>query len=309
MSEAMDQLTFRPPVMEDAENVLNLMIACDIAAYGEPDSSLEDLQDDWADIDLEQDAWLVFSSGGQLVGYAAVYGSAPRFTFDCYTHPVLAPDGLTRDLLVRCENRAREMVNNPETTSKAVVFFPQVNQNSLKSAQELGYHSDRYHFGMSITLDGPLSPPTWPQGAVLRNIRPGEDDRLVYEFIQTAFERPGRTRPSFENWHNVMMEASIFNPDLWFLLFHRDELIGAALCFDYPQYGWVRQLGVSPNWRHQGIGSNLLKHVFNTFLSRGQATIALGVDAENTNARHLYESVGMKCARVFVECVKDLENI
>ena len=38
-----------------------------------------------------------------------------------------------------------------------------------------------------------------------------------------------------------MMGAFNLESDLWFLAYYGDELVGAALCFDYPQRGWVRQ--------------------------------------------------------------------
>ena len=85
------------------------------------------------------------------------------------------------------------------------------------------------------------------------------------------------------------------------MLFHQEELIGAALCYDYEDYGWVRQLGVSTAWRGQGLGSSLLRHVFRIFFQRGRRTVALGVDSKNPKAYSLYEKVGMACVRRYDE--------
>ena len=129
---------------------------------------------------------------------------------------------------------------------------------------------------------------------------------MVYDFIQAAFDRPGRVPPSFERWHDFMMGAQIFEKDLWFLAFHEEELVGAALCFAYPEYGWVRQLGVSSRWRGHGIGSLLLQHVFGVFYERGHRRAGLAVEADNPKAYQLYEKVGMQRLQQYVEYRKIL---
>lgn len=96
--------------------------------------------------------------------------------------------------------------------------------------------------------------------------------------------------------------------DLWFLLFDREELIGAALCYDYTEFGWVRQLAVAPSWRRQGVGSALLQHAFRIFIQRGHKKVALGVDSARPRAQSLYENVGMKCVRRYDEYHKALSN-
>ena len=45
------------PTRDDANAILNLLIACDIAEYGEPDSSLEDLYKALDGFDLATDVF------------------------------------------------------------------------------------------------------------------------------------------------------------------------------------------------------------------------------------------------------------
>jgi hypothetical protein len=52
-------LITRHPSLDDAQVALDLIHTCEIAEYGEPDSSLDDLIDQWYGLDLNQDAWLV----------------------------------------------------------------------------------------------------------------------------------------------------------------------------------------------------------------------------------------------------------
>jgi mycothiol synthase len=306
MIKKVEGLLIRHPSMDDARITLDLMVAYDIAEYGEPDSNLEDLTDGWPNIDLNQDAWLAFNTDKQLVGYAAVFRADLRFNFDFYTHPALAPDGLSRYLLELCEQRALAQLSEANRQAYAIIIISPANSADKHMADELGYTPEKYHFGMSISFDSPPQSAKWPDGVTLRNVVPGQDDRLVFDFIQTAFDRPGRVPPSFERWHNFMMEAANFNPELWFLAYHREELIGANLCFDYPQYGWVRQLAVAKAWRGRGIGSNLLRHIFGIFYASGHKTVDLAVEADNSNAYQLYESVGMCCKRRYAEYRKIL---
>ena len=93
---------------------------------------------------------------------------------------------------------------------------------------------------------------------------------------------------------------------IWFLLFDGEDLIGVALCYDYADYGWVRQLGVAPSRRRQGLGSALLQYAFRVFFERGHRKVALGVDSERPTAQALYENVGMECVRRYDEYQKPL---
>lgn len=177
-----ENFTVRHPEISDAQAALDLMNLCDIAEYGESDSSLEDLVDEWSGIDLSRDAWLVFTHQNQLIGYAAIFASGQRYTFDFYVHPTVAPGGLARRLLKLCEDRAGEQLKGsgaPQVT--AVTIVSQVNQANRQVAEELGYQVRKYYFGMRISFDAPPPPPAWPEGITLRNAVAGQDDRLIYD--------------------------------------------------------------------------------------------------------------------------------
>ena len=206
------EVTFRHPALDDAQATLDMMVTRDIAEYGEADSSLDDLQDQWHDIDLDRDAWLAVSPDDHLVGYAAVFRRDDRFTFDTYTHPTLAPEGLTSQLLIQCEQRAYEQLDTVQavTQASATTYFSLVNLADRQAAEALGFEPHKYHFGMRIDLQTKPAPAVFPAGVTVRTVIPGQDDRLVYDFIQAAFDRPGRIPPTFEQWHDFMMGAQIF---------------------------------------------------------------------------------------------------
>ena len=51
----------RPATPQDAQAATDLVIAGDIAEVGEADYSLGDLQDEWAELDLDKDCLLYTS--------------------------------------------------------------------------------------------------------------------------------------------------------------------------------------------------------------------------------------------------------
>ncbi|MGD9092498.1 MAG: GNAT family N-acetyltransferase [Anaerolineales bacterium] len=303
------EFTVRPPNNDDVQTVYDLIVACDIAEYGEPDSSIGDLMDEWSSMRLERDAWLLYDQGDELVGYAAVFDEGDYFVFDFFTHPDYEGSELAKYLLGLCEAHTREQLSTEgvETPGKLRVITPNVNKVEQNILQEAGFQIHKFYFRMQIELGEAPVEQTWPKDYHIRTINPGEEDRMVYEFVKTAFQRPGRVFPPLDGWKGYMMRPDHFNPDLWFLLFIGSELTAVALCYDYPEYGWLRQLGVDASLRRRGIGSALLQHTFHVFYKRGHKTVALGVDSERPDAYRLYENVGMQCVRQYNEYEKMIE--
>src|SRR6266849_10009890 len=62
----------RPPTMDDLLVVHKLIEECDIAEYGEPEITLDDLRILWQSptFNMASDAWMVIAPGDRLVGYA-----------------------------------------------------------------------------------------------------------------------------------------------------------------------------------------------------------------------------------------------
>jgi mycothiol synthase len=309
MNDTISDLTFRPACHADADQVLDLMKRCEIEEYGEPDSSLEDLLNDWEQMNLESDSWLAFTSLGNLAGYAAVIPWVDRLRYDFFLDPVWGSSALGHDLLRRCEQRGRiiTQADTQRKRSKAVIYVARANQRDRQVVEEADYQAIRHHYQMQIEFDSPPPPPSYPVGIVLRTFVPDQDAQVVHALIESAFARPGRTPTSFEEWKKLMMRADIFDPGLWFLALYGEEIVGACLGFEYGDLGWVRQLAVSEAWRRQGLGSALLLHAFNEFAQRGFTKAGLGVAADNPKAYSLYEKIGMRRVRQYIENEKAIE--
>lgn len=302
------ELNFRPAQPDDAPIVLELMKECETAEYGEPDADLEDLLHDWDSTDLARDSWLVFGPNQDLVGYGIVMPWFHSLRYDFFVAPSIESPALGLELLQRCDRRSQEIHKGSpgEIPTSITCYIAHVNQRDRASLEMNGFKLDCYHFQMQITLTDQLPGVEWSAGIEVRNTIPGKDDRTIHELIERAFERPGRQPTSFEDWSNAMLREDIFDPSLWFLAFDGSELVGACLCFEYPQEGWVRQLGVHPRWQGKGLGKALLRQAFTSFQARGYDKVGLTVNAQNASANIFYQKAGMQPIRQFEQHEKNL---
>lgn len=160
-----------------------------------------------------------------------------------------------------------------------------------------GYTPIRHSFQMRIELNRPPPEPVWPRGIAVRSVEPG-GERAVFDAVEEAFaDHWDWTSSTFEEWEHHLVLTPAFDPALWQLALDGNEIAGACLCNNAPGrpgLGWVRELGVRPAWRRQGLGTALLLGAFGLFWQRGMNAVGLGVDGENTTgAVQLYERAGM----------------
>lgn len=98
-----------------------------------------------------------------------------------------------------------------------------------------------------------------------------------------------------------MLRRDDFDPSLLFMVEKDNELAGCAICYDYPDMGWVRQLAVRRDFRRRGLALALLRHAFCVFCQKGKRKAGLVVDSHNpTGAPQLYTRAGMHPAELLV---------
>jgi ribosomal protein S18 acetylase RimI-like enzyme len=281
----------------------------DTAVSGEPDTDLDDVHHDWGSIDLAQDAWLAHSDQGDLCAYAAVLPhQAHRLRLDIYTTPGLIEGELAGKLLDKCLERSQEIsaMLDDGSIERLVAYILHSNVHYRKIFERAGFEAKRFVFQMRMEMQKAPRNPRWPAGIQSRKFVPGEDDSAAYEIVQEAFERPGRERPSFEEWKKHMLRPGSYKPELWTLAFAGRELVGVCLGFDYPDEGWVRQLAVRADWRGRGLGSALLRNAFTIFYDRGKRRVGLTTESDNPDALAFYERIGMSVRRQYDEYIKTI---
>jgi mycothiol synthase len=278
----------RRPALADVEAVVELVAAYDSSLGAPPDASVDDLREEWADIDLERDAWL-FELDGRLAGYGCVFGQPEKLSTDGYVHPALRGRGVGSAILRLSEERAREL---GAAQIRNATLHADTGGRALFEAR--GYEFQRAFLRMSVDLDGEPPAPSVPDGLRLERFDPA-DARAVHAALEEAFaEHWGNVPETFDSWQARRLEKA--DPSLWLVVKDGDE-IAAASANHWKRFGagWVGALGVRPQWRRRGLAEALLRASFREFHRRGETRVALGVDSENpTGAVRLYERVGMR---------------
>ena len=300
----------RAPGHDDAEAVADLMRACDIANFGEPDTTVEDIRDDWRapDFDLSRDAWVLDGSGGALAGFAWLRVRRPEAELDAdfNIRPGGRVEAMGPALLTRIDGRARERAGGHD----CILWVPAPSVDGAKRAllDRSGYIDVRTFFRMGIDLAEPTTRrPRAPNAIEIRRVRLGIDDRAIHATIEDAFSGHFRHAPrTFEEWWAARTGHAQFDPDLWFLAWDGDRVAGALVGYDFVEIGFIRELGVLTSWRGRGVGTALLLHAFERFKARGQLRISLGVDAQNESAVGLYERIGMRVEQRHILMQKQL---
>src|SRR5581483_8534222 len=302
-----DGFTLRAPTVDDAQGITELIGKSDIEDYGELDYSTEDLYADWRreGFQLERDAWLIYAPNHLLVAYGNVWDSGPRVRVDPSTcvHPQYRACGLEDSLMERAEEWTREYA-----TVKTIQWI--VNAEQARWVQRFearGYAIIRHDWVMEIVMNEPPPAPIVHKGIVLRSFERGRDERAVWACIQESFRDTwGHVDDySFNAWATWIMDHADWSAEISCVAQDGDEIAGAAMAFNFPNIGWIRQLGVRRPWRRQGIALAMLYRVFGEFYRRGVKKVGLGVDAESvTVATQLYERVGMRIKNHFVRYEK-----
>ncbi len=306
-------LELRPATMADLEAVSKLVAAHEIADYGEAETTLEDIRNEWQspNINLGTDTLVITTPTGRMVGYAETYHFQHARIFGwLFVHPEYREQGVGETLLRRVEARAQEHIAlaAPDLRVTLNTGAASVNTAAKQLFERHGYRLIRHFWRMEIEMNEPPQQPQWAEGITVRPMRPGEE-RLVYEVDEESFQDHwGHISISFEEWEHRSVKRDTFDPSLWFVAFEGDKAVGISLCKQVPGgMGWVSTLGVLRPWRCKGVGMALLLHSFNEFYRRGWRKAGLGVDAASlTGATRLYERAGMHVARQYDSYQKEL---
>jgi len=296
-------LHVRPPVAADAAAVAAIGNAFERALAGDEadEWSGNEVMREWEELhDLSRDAWLV-ERDGVPAGYATLRDPGEGvLEADGYVHPGHTGHGVGACILAVTEARAAEMAGalaRPRLVLRNAVLHADVAALALLAAH--GYRPVRSLLRMRIDLDGPPSPPRWPDGISAGPFRPGVDDAPVHDCLEEAFaEEWTHISETLDAWRARKFADPRFDAELWLIARDGDEVCGIALCTP-GQFGmgFVNALGVRAPWRGRGLGLALLHGAFGRFWERGERRIGLGVDSENPNdAQRLYERAGMRAA-------------
>ena len=161
--------------------------------------------------------------------------------------------------------------------------------------RERGFVLRRTVIRMAIDLEADFREPGPPAGVELREFRPGDDDRAMYETMMESFaDHYRQSDEPFAAWRTRLLDNGALDPALWALAWAGGEPVGGLIAFDKGDLGWIQGLGVRRPWRRRGIGGALLAHAFAESAGRGRLRVELAVDADGeTRPLGVYERAGM----------------
>jgi ribosomal protein S18 acetylase RimI-like enzyme len=288
----------RHPASRDSGAVAEVVVAGDVADFGEPDFTEDDLLDDWSRprFELDHDAWVLSGPTGRIVGYAFVWEAQPDAVIegDAFVLPEYSGRGLGTLLLELMEERVCELAEDRKVTFG--IYASHVNEGKRTLLERRGFSS--HHTVLRFKIDLAHRPPQLvdpPPGVVLRQYTPGDAD-AVRETMTEAFEAHRRYTPRrLDEWLDLRMRHPAFDPALWRVAEREQEIVGAALVYDVGETGYVSNVGIRRAWRGRGVAPALLADAFRALRERGQMRVLVSVDADAAPAAiHLYEEAGMR---------------
>jgi mycothiol synthase len=288
----------RHPRERDTKSISEVVVAGDIADFGEPDFTEDDLLDDWSRprFELDHDAWVLSGPTGRIVGYAFVWEAQPgeEVEGDAFVLPEYSGRGLGTLLIELMENRAREIAGDRTVTLG--LYASHVNKGKRELLERRGFQS--LHTTLRFKIDlGNRSPETVdpPEGIVLRQYDAADAD-AVRETMVDAFEAHRSYTPRrLDEWMDLRIRHPAFDPQLWRVAECDGEVVGATLVYDVGETGYLSNVGVRRAWRGKGVAPALVADAFAALRERGQMRVMVSVDADAAPAAiHLYEEAGMR---------------
>ena len=291
---------------------MEVVVAGDIADFGEPDFTKDDLIDDWSRprFTLDHDAWVLSGPTGRVVGYAFVWEAQPgsEVEGDAFVLPEYAGRGLGSLLLNLMEHRAGELAAGRTVTLG--VYASHVNSGKRALLERRGFVSRhtvlRFKIDLANWSPDRVSPPA---DVVLRRYEP-EDSDAVRETMAEAFEGHHRYTPRrLDEWLDLRLRHPAFDPALWRVAESNGEVVGATLVYDVGETGYLSNVGVRKAWRGKRVAQALLADAFAALRERGQMRVLVSVDADAAPAAiRLFEEAGMRIHERHDFFVKPLEG-
>ena len=299
----MEHMSSTPAVATDAAAVTELVAALESSLYGPSTFCEADLESEWSELDLAQDARVV-RDGERIVGYGVVREHGEPWRVEGYVHP----DALGRGIgtLIATELEADAARRGARRIQNGVLEADAAAGRLLES---LGYSTVRVFREMRIELAAPPPAPEWPEGLRVVAFDPERDAAEFHAAQEEGFaDHWDHTPRDLRAWSKAHLEAERFDPELWCVVRAGDEITAGTISTgDTYGGGFVHVLFTRRPWRKRGVGAALLADAFGRFWARGERCIGLGVDAASTTgAFRLYERAGMAPSLGWVMYEKEL---
>lgn len=279
----------RPPTPSDLDDVLEVIVACDVADVGEPDFTREDLEHEWTrpGFSLADDSRLA-ELDGEIVGMAAF---RDRGVWVC-VHPERQGRGAGTALREWAEARAPELGHIVHRQ-----FVAEGNAAARAMLEGAGYRRVRSYWWLRMSLDKAAPPePAWPDGIAVRTVDPVADAAGLHAVSEAAFASVPDYQPErLDEFAREHLGAPATARDLSPVAERDGRIAGFALSERRRAgFGHVALLAVAPDEAGRGVGRALLAEALRRFAAEGLSGAEIDVAGDNPRALRLYESVGFQ---------------
>jgi mycothiol synthase len=271
---------------------------------GEASVTVDDIRSGWdlPEFDLQDDVLLMFS-GEVLIAAAEV----PGWRAEANVHPDWRGQGVGTSVLSWVERRALER-NPGDDRVRVGQTIISTNTDAISLFLDHGYSIRHTSWVLRLPDEVIVDPQSLPDGFDVRIFDPANDEYLVYQVVEDAFnEWPTRVPSTFEQWQSGVTGRTDFDPSLLLVVTHLGNVVGAAFGIPYEDEGWVQQLAVRSDHRGRGIAKALLRELFEEFRRRGFPAVGLSTDSR-TGALDLYLDLGMVVRETYSHYSKLLER-
>lgn len=299
MSEKLEGYVWRPLEMDDIQDIHELEALGETCADGEAEIALADIEADWRMPGFDPFTMTIGAfRDGALVAYAQVF----KDRAEAMVHPEHRGRGIGTTLLDFTWGVAR--VEGGERVGQTISEHER-DAEALFRAH--GYQ--RAHTSWVLRADLVSEPPlpALPEGYRFRDYRAGNDDRAVFDLIDTAFQEWRGTDSvsmGFDNWVTSMLGRA--HVDV-VLIAHQDRIVGTSVGIDYgaQSEAWIDQVAVDRAHCGRGLGRALVEEGLRRFWVRGRRQVAVSTDSRS-GALTLYEHVGMHVRKTYTRWMKEL---
>jgi mycothiol synthase len=286
----------RAATADDAEAIVELYTLADIAALGEPNTTIDEISSDLEAVTIR--SAVLPAEDGRLIGHAWIdYQDGHSKSWgDLEIRPGVGRP-VAEAMLGWLLDTSRELA--PGLPLHAFTDSSHTIKRAVYEAA--GGQVIREFCRMQIDLDQPITAPILGPGVAIRPVeRTDADLHAAHQIQDKSFaDHFGHEPETYDNWLGFTADGSMADLTMWWFATVDGEPAAVLYGNTLPNAGYIDTLGTLREFRGRGLGRALMLTAFADFARRGLPKAVLGVDATNpTGARELYESLGMHAAHV-----------
>jgi ribosomal protein S18 acetylase RimI-like enzyme len=129
---------------------------------------------------------------------------------------------------------------------------------------------------------------------LIRSYEPDDEENVVALWRDVFPNVPAHNDPV----RDIQTKLTV-QPELFFVALHDDQVVGTTMAGFDGHRGWVYYVVVHPQYRRQGIGSDLMRRAEVALQELGCPKVNLQIRARNTQVQAFYESLGYEAEARF----------